>query len=151
DEHRAVLDLAVGDGEDGGVVDGDDGFRSRYRHDAEERSDEASPCISHCPLLPLNWNVPRFVLTVPDMLVPLTVPWNTQSFVSVSDFAAMVSSMVVPSNEPLRMSPEPRSPEYVPVTRPSSTCRMAVMLTSPDELFTLMRHVPSSGEAPGAA
>jgi hypothetical protein len=63
----------------------------------------------------------------------------------------MVNSMVVPSNEPLRMSPEPRSPEYVPVTRPSSACSVAVMLTSPLELFTVMRHVPSIGDAAAAA
>jgi hypothetical protein len=52
-------------------------------------------------LLPLNWNVPRFVLTEPLIVVPLTVPWNTQSAASASVFAEMLNSTVVPSKEPL--------------------------------------------------
>src|SRR6478672_5747856 len=94
-------------------------------------------------LLPVNGNVPRVVDTVPDIFEPLTVPWKTQSPASSLPPPAIENCTVVPSKVPLPMLPEPRSPEYVPLIWPFSTCRVAEMLTSPDVALTTKLHVPS--------
>src|SRR6185436_1203411 len=143
DEDRAVLDFAVGDGEDRGVFDdgvgGDEG-------DECDGCDECEKAL-HRDLLPLNGRVPRAVETVPLRFVPLSVPWKTQSSCSACWRTLMVNSSVLPSNDPLRIWPEPRSPENVPLTFPSSTRNRALMLMSPVDALTIKLQEPSSGPA----
>src|SRR5205823_3235156 len=123
DEEGAVLDLAVRDGEDGGVADENDVFGERRCRDGCECNDQKP---FHFDLLPLNGSVPSVVETVPLMAVPDSVPWKTQSSCSACPFTLMVNSSVVPSNVPPRISPEPRSPENDPVTWPFSPWKRAL-------------------------
>src|SRR4051794_23799061 len=120
-EDRSMLNLPVRNGEDGGVAD-DDVLRERGCRNRDCRQCCHDNSRSHF-LLPVNGNMPSVVDTVPSMFAPCSVPWKTQSPASPPlACTAIENCTVVPSNVPLPMSPEPRSPENVPLTWPFSTC-----------------------------